>query len=392
MKWTTGLARHPQASQAFAEAVDRLDLDTEGRADVLVIFFTHTHRDEVDALARAAAERFPEAVCIGCSAAGVVADEEQAEQECAVSLSLGVAPGVDVAPVRLEPDIHDREDFDWQQHSPLGEMSEPHMLVLSDVRTFDSEQLLRALDERHPDGERFGALVGGSRDDDLLLLEGHVFEDGGVGLALSGDLEVDTYVAQPARPIGEPLIVTSHTEHVVHRFDQGNPMEVFRRTVRQLGPEDQKLAKHSMLVGIGLGTQNREFGHGDFLLRNIAGFNPKNGDLAVAATIEDLDVLQFHLMSPQTAIDELEKSLEECRRAHPESNGEQGALYFSCRERGEEFYGEQNLEPNLIQDHLEGLSVGGCLSDGDIGALGEHTHLHGYASTLTVIGPGGDSD
>lgn len=392
MKWTTGLSRHPEASQAFAEAADRLEFDSEERADVLVIFFAHDHRDQLDALAREAAERFPDAVCIGCSAGSVVADEAQAENESAVSLLAGVAPGIEVSPVRLEPDIHDRHDFDWEQDSPLGEMSDPHLLVFSDLRTFDAEPLLRSLDDRYPDSERFGALVGGVEADDVLLLEGHVFEDGGVALALSGDLHVDTYVAQPARPIGEPLIVTDNTENVVHRFDQGNPMEIFRRTVRQLGPEDQKLAKHSMLVGIGLDDQEGELGQRNYVLRDIAGFNPQTGDLAVAAAIETLDVLQFHLMSPQTAIGKLEDALEACRRSHPGDDSELGALYFSCRERGEEFYGEESREPRLIREHLEGLGVGGCLTDGGIGSLGDRAHLHGYASILTVITRGDDSE
>lgn len=385
MKWTTGLSRESNTDQAVEEALEALNAEAISKADVILAFFSAHHSAQAEALALKIAERLPDVICIGCGTGGVVAEGAEVEDEPALSLVVGELPGVELAPLRLESDTHDTADFDWADDSLVSDFEAPHFLLISDLQTFDTDQLLANLDEAFPDSEKFGALIGGAGTDQVMLLEGQVLSDGAVGLAFGGDLEVETSVAQACRPIGEPLIVTSRTRNVIHRFDRGNPMEVFRETVRQLDPEDQKLAKHSMLVGLGLNHKYGEYNQGDFLMRNILGFNPKSGDLAVAAAIDDLDVIQFHLMDAETSSQQFERVLEDYERENGGTDSTRGALLFSCVDRGEQLYGHPNHESDLLQDHMGELPVGGCFCDGEIGRIGHRTFLHGYASTLTFF-------
>jgi small ligand-binding sensory domain FIST len=387
MKWTTGLSRNSNPTQAVDEASAMLDVGSTQEIDVVLVFFSMSHVEHVDQLAGAISDRFPEAVCVGCNAAGVVGGGTEAEVGDCLSITAGVLPGVEIRPLRFKPDVHDRPDFDWGEE--LGDWADPtpHFLVLSEPNSFETEDLLSALDAGFPNSEKFGGLVSGasSAASNVLLLDGEIYRGGAIGLAMSGELRVDTIVAQSCRPLGEPYIVTDHTHNVVHRFDRGNPMEVFRELVYGLEGEERELAQHAMFVGIGVESKRGEYRPGDFVIRNMVGFNPKTGDLAVAAPIEDLDVLQFHLMDPRSSANEFERAMQDFAANSRGDDEVRGALLFSCVSQGETQYGGANHEPALLRRYFGDLPLGGFFSDGEIAPVGHKTCLHGYASTVTVF-------
>ncbi|QDG54091.1 hypothetical protein FIV42_26125 [Persicimonas caeni] len=387
MKWTTGLSRKPETTQAFRDACAGLDVSSAAEVDVLLVFFSASHTDDVEELSLAMARDFPDAVCVGCNANGVIGAGDEAETGSSLAVTAGILPGVDVEPIRFEPDVHDRSDFDWRQQFGGDPEVAPNFLILSEPTTFETEELLTALDRAFPDSSKFGGLVsgGGQGQGSRLILEGHVYHGGAIGLAFSGDLRVDTVVAQACRPIGEPLIVTDHTQNIIHRFDRGNPMEVFRNLVHNLEGKERELAQHSMFVGIGVESKRGEYRPGDFVIRNIVGFNPKTGDLAVAAPIEDLDVLQFHLMDPRTSSYEFERVVEELAEALNDPCPSRGALLFSGTSNSEDLERKANEESQLLRDRLGQLPIGGFLSEGEIGPVGGKTCLHGYASMVAVF-------
>jgi small ligand-binding sensory domain FIST len=387
MKWTTSLSQTTDPTQAVEEASKRLDVASPDEVDVVLVFFSISHVEHLEELAQALSARFPEAACVGCNAASVVGGTIEGENEVFLSITAGVLPGVEVRPMHFETDIHDRAELDWSKKLADHIGPTPHFLILSEPHTFETEELLSGLDRAFPDSQKFGGLVSGAENiaDNRLILDGEAFHGGAVGLAFSGNLRVDTIVAQSCRPLGEPFIVTDHTKNVIHRFDRGNPMEVFRTLVYALEGEERKLAQHAMFVGIGVESKRGEYRPGDFVIRDIVGFNPDTGDLAVAAQIEDLDVLQFHLMDPRSSANEFERAMQDFAAHVGGGDQARGALLFSCVSRGESKYGGANHEPDLVRRYFGELPVGGFFSDGEIAAVGHKTCLHGYASTVAVF-------
>ncbi len=386
MKWTTGLSRKPDTTPAFREASSRLDVASPAEVDLVLVFFSDNHTDNARDLALDMTRAFPNAVCVGCNAAGVVGVADHTDQESSLSVTAAVLPGVDLTPIRFEPDVHDRADFEWRGELGLDEGASPNFLVLSEASSFETEALLAALDRSFPEAAKFGGLVGtGAAAGNRLLLEGHVYTNGAVGLGLQGNLRVDTVVAQACRPIGEPLIVTEHTQNIIHRFDRGNPMEVFRDLVHSLEGAERELAQHSMFVGIGVENRRGEYGAGDFVIRNIIGFNPKNGDLAVAAPIDDLDVIQFHLMDPHTSTVTFEQAMGEFAAQVGPGGDSRGALLFSGIASGDSRSDKASQEADLLHEYLGGVPIGGFFAEGEIAPVGRKSCLHGYASTVTLI-------
>lgn len=385
MRWKTAISQQADTSAAFLHACDSLRLQSRDEVDVLLVFFSEHHAASARELGLAMVQAFPRAVCLGCNAAGVVGSSNLGPSGASLSVTAGMLPGVQVRPVRFEADVHDQPSFDWR--GELGMPEAPHFLILSQATGFETSGLLHALDRAFPQTCKFGGLIeAGTAVGCRLILEGHVYHHGAIGLALAGNVSVDTLVAQGCRPIGEPVIVVSHSQNVVHGFDRGNPMQVFRQMVGGLSEAERELAHHAMFVGIGVGDSAGVYNQGDFLIRNIIGFNPKTGDLAVAAPIGDHEVLQFHLMDSTTSGAAFE-SVVSTFASGPGQQAEQPALalLFSG------FAGDQSrsdkalLESDILRAHLNATPIAGFFSEGEIAPIGLKSRVHGYASSVAIL-------
>ena len=71
----------------------------------------------------------------------------------------------------------------------------------------------------------FGGVASGGRQhgQNALFLDDAVHREGLVGVSLSGDVVVDTVVAQGCRPIGEPMFVTRCERNFLYEVDGRAP-------------------------------------------------------------------------------------------------------------------------------------------------------------------------
>jgi small ligand-binding sensory domain FIST len=74
---------------------------------------------------------------------------------------------------------------------------------------------------------KFGGLASGGTAPgaNRLFLGDEVFRSGVVGIAFSGNLRVETIVAQGCRPIGRAMLVTRCQGNVLFELDQRPPLE-----------------------------------------------------------------------------------------------------------------------------------------------------------------------
>ena len=121
------------------------------------------------------------------------------------------------------------------------------------------------------------------------------------------------------------------------------PSTVFlQEQLQSLTGDDLKLARNMPLfIGIAMDPfASSEPQHGDFLIRNILGFDPKTSTLAIGALLPVGRSVQFHMRDGSTSDQDLRDVL---------GNGQgredyRGALLFSCLGRGEHLYGEPQLD------------------------------------------------
>lgn len=389
MKWFSTLALR----SGVDEAVDVLSVPLADQLgddpDLLVVFAAPTYREHFADLAEKLHDRFPSAALIGCSAGGVIGAGREVERQPAISLVGATLPGVTVTPFHVPPRNIPAADADlaeWERALGVAPAAEPQLVLLTDPFTCDVDRLLRGLDTHYPRAGKVGGVASGGREpgQSTLFYEGRVVPGGAVGVALCGDVSLETVVAQGCRPIGNPMFATRVQRNVIYQLDGRPATAVVEELFASLSEEDRALVRQSLFLGIVMADGYAEYRHGDFLVRNIVGADPDAGAIAVGAVVDENAVVQFHVRDARTSAEDLDNLLG---RVGDGDDPAKGALMFSCVGRGAGLYGRPNHDLDALQARLGPIPVGGFFCNGEIGPVHGKTFLHGYTSCFGLFRP-----
>jgi small ligand-binding sensory domain FIST len=395
MKWCSAISEASETGAALDEALARIGR-TLATPQLAIVFATPRHAStDLGARVRRA---LPGATVIGCSARGVIGGSREIEGAEALSLTCAELPGVERVPIRFDARFEPSDELDEDRSAVFahvqervtfpgdasGAAGEPHFLLLADPFTCPTDRLLRALDRTHPRSRKVGGLAsaGARPGENLLWLDADAFHTGAVALAMRGDLEIDTLVAQGCRPIGRPLTVTRGEGHRIDELDRRRPLDVIRELFDGLSPPDRELARHSLFIGLEMNEQRLAFSSGELLVRNLTGIDPANGAIAIGAHAHTWQVVQFLLRDARTAEQDLVAHLERYTAGGAQPAG---ALLFSCLGRGRHLFGVEDHDTGLFAQRLGPVPLGGFFCNGEIGPVGGTTFLHGYTSAFGLF-------
>lgn len=383
MQWASAGSTEQNTAAAIRETAAAVRAELGAAApDLIVAFVSAHHRERFSDIAALVRSEFRSGLLIGCSAGGVIGGGKEIEQRPGVSLTVAALPQVTLTPFHVAGE----NVAAWQQRVALAPAAEPQFLLLADPFTFDPEPFLRDLDRVYPASRKIGGLASGGRQpgENALFLGDEMLAAGMVSVALSGNVRVDTIVAQGCRPIGQPMFVTECQRNIIWKLDGQPAVEVLQTLYRHLDRADQELARHALSLGVVMNEQQHEYKQGDFLIRNIVGMDPDRGVLAIGAVLREGAVVQFHLRDATTSAQDLEHLLT----AYAEASAgvrPAGALLFSCLGRGMYLYGEPDHDTNAFRDHLGAVPLGGFFCNGEIGPVQGSTFLHGYTSAFGLF-------
>jgi len=387
VKWASAISENPILARAASEAGDALRHQLDGSdAHVVLAFISPHYRDAFDQLPDLVSSQFRGSLLLGCSADGVIGAGHEVEQRPAFSLTAASLPDVDLVPFQLSSEElpEDAADLEgWKKLVGAPSTKNLHFLLLVDPFTFDASVLIQGLDAAYPGSRKIGGLASGGRfhGSNALFVQSRMRRSGVVGIALSGNISIDTIVAQGCRPIGSPMMVTRCEGNVVVELDGRPPALVLGELYESLAERDQALLRTSLFAGLEMKSEEVEFHAGDFLVRNIVGMDPKAGAIAIGALPKQWQVMQFLLRDSQAATDDLTRLLSR----HSGSARPDGALLFSCLGRGIHLFGQPDHDTGLFREKLGPIPLGGFFCNGEIGPVGGTTFLHGYTSAFALF-------
>jgi small ligand-binding sensory domain FIST len=407
MKWVSTISQQANLALAVREAATRVSSGLDGREpDLVMAFVSDEHAEAYDRVPELVARELPHRVLVGCSAGSVIGGGREVEDQPALSLIAAVLPDVKLSPFHLDseaiPDPALGADA-WSSLLGLSQPEAPELLLLPDPFTFEAERALAGLDASFPRANKLGGVASGGRrpGENALYLGPRVHRSGLVGLALQGNVVLDTIVAQGCRPIGVPLFVTRCRGNLLLEVDGRAPIEVLQELYREASAADQELFRTSLFLGIEMREARNEYQQGDFLIRNIVGIDQKSGAVAIGAMLHDAQVVQFHLRDAATSAEDLERRLSGYasgrgvatieRRgagfgtAGLVSNAPEGALLFSCLGRGTYLYGRPDHDSEVFRRLIGDVPLAGFFCNGEIGPVEGTTFLHGYTSAFGIF-------
>ena len=412
MKWASALSTRPSLEAAVIEVVDQAQNSLQTAADLGFVFISSAFASEYSRLLPLLRDKLPDVLLIGCSGGGVVGmtrrgKVREVEGEPALSLTLASLPGVKIKTFHLTgddlPDLDSSPDA-WVELVGVPIADQPHFVVLADPFSAKVNDLLQGLDYAYAGASKVGGLASSDRAGGTtgLFCNDRFYRDGSVGVALSGNIVMDTIVAQGCRPIGQPYWVTEGERNIVLGLQerdsleanstssrkvatQRTPLEILREVIDTLSEDDRDLAQHSLFVGVAQNEFKQGLEQGDFLIRNLLGVDPRVGAIAIGDRIRPGQRIQFHLRDAQTSAEDLEVLLQRYQTETDPQSSAIGALMFSCMGRGEGLYGEPNFDTQLFAQYLDRVPVSGFFCGGEIGPVGNSTFLHGYTSVFGII-------
>ena len=118
---------------------------------------------------------------------------------------------------------------------------------------------------------------------------------------------------------------------------------------------------------------------GDYVVRNLIGFDPQEGIIAIAAPLEHRDHVMFVSRDLNAAQDDLAQMVAKLeKRAGKDIKG---GVYISCIARGPHMFGELDAEIKIIENRLGNVPITGLYANGEI----SNNQLYSYTGVLTLF-------
>jgi small ligand-binding sensory domain FIST len=408
MKWANALSTRPSLEAAIEEVVAQAQQQLKAPADLGLVFISAAFASEFSRLLPLLKERLAVPALIGCSGGGVIGigaegQAQEIEGKAALSLTLAYLPGVKVQPFHVAaeslPDLDSSPDR-WVELMQVSPQDQPQFILLADPFSSSINNFLQGLDFAYPGAVKVGGLasISSTSNSSGLFCNDRAYREGVVGVALSGNIVLEAIVAQGCRPIGQPYRVVEGERNIVIKLEEQpkvdadvdkiaydvsqTPLEALQEMFQDLSESDRALAQHSLFVGVARDEFKRHLEHGDFLIRNLLGVDPKSGAIAVGDRIRLGQRIQFHLRDAETSGEDLELLLD--RYQQQAQSHAAGALMFSCMGRGAGLYGQPDYDSNLFERYIPSAPLSGFFCNGEIGPVGSATFLHGYTSVFAI--------
>ena len=324
----------------------------------------------------------------GCSGGGLVVNAEELESTGGLVLALYALPGATLKGVRLTQEQvagAEGENF-WPDETGVARDKVNGWLAFLDPFHLDGERWLRSWNQNYSNVPVYGGLANGNHPEPRaqLYLDGEVFEDGGVAIAVGGAVTLAGVISQGCTPIGEAWTLTRVEQNLIRNIANRPAYAVLSETVQNLPPEEQSKVQGNLHIGLVVNEYLEDFQRGDFLVRNLLGGDPNSGVLAVGALPRTGQTIQFQRRDATAASEDLNELLarEKTRLAGTEIYG--GCL-FCCNGRGKNLVGRASHDSELVQAHFGPTGLAGFFCNGEIGPIGDKNFLHGFTASLALF-------
>lgn len=372
--------------EATVTALARARVDT---AELAIVFATTDHGPRYSRLLRTVKETAQATHVVGCSAGGVLTTDGEVER----------APGVAVLTVQTDtfsasrffiPQLRGRGQEIGQEVGALVRSSPgPHSLLVAfpDTYNFNSAAFFSGLHEAAPGVP----IVGGGASEDGTLGETFQFcgdvvsNDAVCGALLSGQFHHTIGIAQACQPISPVLTVTKSHQNLILELDGKPAFEVFAEVVHQPLLEDLRRAAAFVFVGLPVDPERQRIVRGEYVVRNLVGFDPRQGIVAVADEIRQGQKIVFTLRDGSVSREDLKVTLEVQAQLWGEQKPSFG-LYFNCLGRGRGLYGLPDLDTAYIKQYLGDLPLIGFFTGCEIAPIQQRHSLHQYSGVLVLVG------
>ena len=357
---------------AIDEAIRRAMSGFTTAPDLVVSFVTAHHRAAVaEIAARLASMTSVDGVSLGAVSTGVIGGSEEFESGAAVVVWAGWLDKAEITALRMVAHRTDRGIGIAGADVPDETRG---VVLLADPYTFPAGQFAESLGAVPVVGGIPSAIDRGT----TLFLNGQVFENGAVAVALSGEVLFRAVVSQGCEPIGLPVIVTRAAGRVIEEIAGEPAVSYIEQLIASLDELQQEQAAQGLQIGVAIDEYVAEHGRGDYLIRPVTGADREVQAILVGDEITVGTTIQFHIRDPRSASSDLNESVTQL--------GQGGMLMFACNGRGERFFGSPHHDAALVAEACHPAALAGMVAGSEIGPVGGTSFIHTFTASIVELG------
>jgi small ligand-binding sensory domain FIST len=388
MPFIAALSTAAETSRAIEETCQRASTLGEGQPDLVLTFFSLDHAPHAEQIAATLSQQFQPRCLIGCMGESIVGNDQEIEQQPALSLWLGRWN----QPVKVEPfhlTLEQTPDgyslLGWPDGIGEADPAQSALLLLGDPFTFPTDAFLDQVNNNHVGLRVMGGMASGAREpgQSRLILGDRVLSEGAVGVLLQGPMKIRSIVSQGCRPIGRHLVITKARENIIAGLGGKPPLAHLQQLWPELNKKDQQLLQHGLHVGRVINEYQGEFQRGDFLVRNVLGLDQESGAMAITDFIRVGQTVQFHVRDAETADEDLHALLKMDLAAHEQRP--KAALLFTCNGRGTRLFSQPHHDARAIRQDAGELPLAGFFAAGELGPVGGKNFIHGFTASVVLF-------
>lgn len=388
MRFASVIAATDDPREAEGTLIERLAQAMAGPVTMMMLFVTPEYADALDRLGCRLLNAFEPDTLLGVTCEGVLGVRRELHRRPGVAAIAASMPGATVQSFRYA-------QIDWpevfgdpralKQSLGMNHADIRGITMVADPFSTPMVKLLPAFNAAFPGIPLAGGMASGSSrpQGNRIFIDGEVLRDGAAGIAFGGNLRVDNVVSQGCRAVGKPFVITKTHRHIVHQLGGRPALAVAREVAEAMTDADRELVKSKgLLLGRVINEYQDRFGRGDFLIRNLIGFDQDAGYIAVNDTqIRVGQTVQFHVHDKRTAEEDL-RMLLDGQRLH---GAGAGALLFSCNGRGVNLFDRPDADAEMIHAAFGDMPLAGFFAAGEIGPIGGVNFMHGHTASLMLF-------
>ncbi len=386
IKFASAFSRKLSLRDALDDALGEVSDLLDAPADLVFVFFSSQFVSELDDQFFRVSQALSTQNVVGCTAESLICDRNEIEFEPGVAIWAASLPDVEIELFHL---MFDREKdggafLGWPEKLTGDWPADSFLMTVADPFSFPMDVLLERLNNDRPATKIVGGMASGGAapGDSQLVLGDKIFDRGAVVAHISGDIKMQTVLSQGCRPVGEPMVITQAEGNIIQELGGFSALEKLKSTFEVLPTREQKLMQTGLHIGRVVDELADNLAAGDFLVRNVIGFDEQSMGVVVADYFRPGQTVQFHIRDHETAHVDLQRLLSEKSRGKDRLLG---GLAFSCNGRGSRLFETAGHDANLIQDFLGPIPVAGFFAAGEIGPVGGKNFMHGFTTSLALF-------
>lgn len=374
------------ASEAALAAMEQAGAD---ECDWALVFSTFPHRANYEEILKSVCLITKTKNVSGCSALGVLSNSGEIEAEPGI-----VVLAVSSSAIRAKPFIvHQLGAGGMKAGEEIGDTLKSStdegslLTLLPDPFHIHPELLFQGVRSKLGDIPIVGASASEDpRINDTFEFYGDTVASGAVsGLLFSGEFSYKIDITQGCQLVGETCVVTGCNKNVISELDGEPALDVLKKMIPNSLISDPLNIMRLIFVAFPPARGQGEITGGDYLVRNLIGFDPELGAIAVAENVEEGQVVSFTMRNPDMARQDLKQMLGRVSASGSNARPFKFGLYFNCCARGTSLYGLEGIDTAYINNALGDIPIAGFFGNAEFAPLRGSNHLFTYTGVLVLF-------